>query len=47
MAGMTKHFGNSRPRMVAEPTCDEMDVLYDRAGYAPPLDLKVGDRIEV
>jgi ornithine decarboxylase len=35
------------PVIIAGPTCDEVDVLYDRAGYELPLDLKVGDRIEV
>ena len=35
------------PVVIAGPTCDEVDVLYDRAGYELPLDLKVGDRIEI
>lgn len=35
------------PVVIAGPTCDEVDVLYDRAGYALPLELSVGDRIEI
>ncbi|MBT5456476.1 MAG: type III PLP-dependent enzyme, partial [Rhodospirillaceae bacterium] len=35
------------PVVIAGPTCDEVDVLYDRADYELPLDLKVGDRIEI
>ena len=34
------------PVVLAGPTCDEVDVLYDSAGYSLPLDLAVGDRIE-
>jgi len=35
------------PVVVAGPTCDEVDVLYDKAGYELPLDLAVGDRVEI
>jgi ornithine decarboxylase len=34
------------PVVLAGPTCDEVDVLYDKSGYELPLDLKVGDRVE-
>lgn len=34
------------PVVLAGPTCDEVDVLYDKADYELPLELKVGDRIE-
>jgi ornithine decarboxylase len=39
--------GPTGPVVIAGPTCDEVDVLYDKAGYEMPLDLKVGDKIEV
>jgi ornithine decarboxylase len=35
------------PVVIAGPTCDEVDVIYDEANYELPLDLKIGDRIEV
>jgi ornithine decarboxylase len=35
------------PVVIAGPTCDEVDVLYDQADYTLPLELKVGDRIEI
>jgi len=39
--------GPSGPVIIAGPTCDEVDVLYDGAGYQLPLDLAVGDKIEI
>ena len=38
-----------RTRLVvlAGPTCDETDVIYDRARYELPLDLAVGDRVRI
>ena len=39
--------GATGPVIIAGPTCDEVDVLYDRSGYELPLDLKTGDRIEI
>jgi len=39
--------GPCGPVVVAGPTCDEVDVLYDKSGYELPLDLKVGDRVEI
>jgi len=39
--------GPTGPVVLAGPTCDEVDVLYDRAGYELPLDLAAGDRIEI
>ena len=38
--------GPTGPVVIAGPTCDEVDVLYDKAGYEMPLDLQVGDKIE-
>ena len=35
------------PVVLAGPTCDEVDVLYDDLDYELPLDLKVGDKIEL
>lgn len=35
------------PVVIAGPTCDEVDVIYDDANYELPLNLKVGDRIEI
>ncbi len=39
--------GTTGPVVLAGPTCDEMDVLYDAAGYELPLDLKEGDRVRI
>jgi len=39
--------GPTGPVVLAGPTCDEVDVLYDKAGYELPIDLKVGDKIEI
>lgn len=35
------------PVVLAGPTCDEVDILYEGADYRLPLDLEVGDRIEI
>ncbi len=44
----TPHDGGPEgPVVLAGPTCDEVDVLYDAAGYTLPLDLAVGDKIEI
>ena len=44
----TPHDGGPEgPVVLAGPTCDEVDVLYDSAGYTLPLDLAVGDKIEI
>lgn len=37
--------GPTGPVILAGPTCDEVDVLYDKADYRLPLALKVGDKI--
>jgi ornithine decarboxylase len=39
--------GAMGPVVLAGPSCDETDVLYDRAGYEMPLDLEVGDRVRI
>jgi ornithine decarboxylase len=33
--------------IIAGPTCDSADVLYERADYRLPLDLAVGDKLEI
>ena len=35
------------PVILAGPTCDSADILYDKANYQLPLDLKAGDRIRL
>ncbi|MBI3451709.1 MAG: type III PLP-dependent enzyme [Rhodospirillales bacterium] len=39
--------GPKGPVVLAGPTCDEVDVLYDNANYQLPLDLQVGDKIVI
>jgi ornithine decarboxylase len=39
--------GPSGPTVLAGPTCDSADILYERTEYQLPLDLKVGDRVEI
>ena len=39
--------GETGPVILAGPTCDEADVLYQNADYQLPLALKIGDKIEV
>jgi ornithine decarboxylase len=44
----TDHDGGATgPVVLAGPTCDETDVIYDRARYELPLDLAVGDRVRI
>ena len=44
----TPHGGGvTGPVILAGPTCDEVDVIYDAAGYELPLDLSIGDRVEI
>ncbi len=38
--------GPVEPAILAGPTCDSTDILYQRAGYDLPLDLKVGHTID-
>jgi ornithine decarboxylase len=35
------------PVVLAGPTCDGEDILYDKADYQLPLDLAVGDKVEL
>lgn len=44
----TPHDGTEvEPVILAGPTCDSADILYERANYHLPVNLKVGDRIEI
>jgi ornithine decarboxylase len=43
---VTPHEGRpTGPVILAGPTCDSVDVMYEKADYRLPLDLKIGDRI--
>ncbi len=33
--------------VLAGSTCDSTDIIYDRANYALPVDLAIGDAIDV
>ena len=35
------------PVVIAGPTCDEVDILYDKTGYELPIELSIGDRVEI
>jgi len=35
------------PVVLAGPTCDSADILYEKAGYQMPLTLKVGDKVRI
>jgi ornithine decarboxylase len=39
--------GEDGPVIIAGPTCDSADTLYERSGYRLPLALREGDRIEI
>jgi ornithine decarboxylase len=39
--------GASGPVILAGPTCDSADILYERTEYRLPLGLDVGDKIEI
>ncbi|MEO1091190.1 MAG: type III PLP-dependent enzyme [Pseudomonadota bacterium] len=39
--------GAAEPVVIAGPTCDSADVLYDRANYRLPRDLAIGDRLRI
>ena len=43
----TARDGETGPVVLAGPTCDSADILYERNVYALPLDLACGDRIEI
>ncbi len=37
----------SGPVILAGPTCDSADILYEASGYEMPLDLEVGDKVQI
>lgn len=39
--------GPTAPVVLAGPTCDSADILYEKHKYEMPLDLAIGDRIEI
>ncbi len=39
--------GAPRPVIIAGPTCDSADILYERTEYRLPGDLEVGDKVEI
>ena len=39
--------GVSGPVILAGPTCDSADILYERTEYQLPLGLEVGDKVEI
>jgi ornithine decarboxylase len=39
--------GRCGPTVLAGPTCDSADILYEKAEYRLPLALKVGDKVEI
>ena len=43
----TSRNGASGPVVIAGPTCDSADILYEKTVYNLPLDLECGDRIEI
>ncbi len=39
--------GPTGPVVLAGPTCDSVDILYEKAGYRLPLALKEGDKVHI
>src|SRR5262249_46584823 len=39
--------GAEAPVVLAGPTCDSADILYDKVGSALPADLRSGDRLRI
>jgi ornithine decarboxylase len=39
--------GPTGPVVLAGPTCDSVDILYEKAGYRMPLALKEGDKVRI
>jgi ornithine decarboxylase len=39
--------GSSGPVILAGPTCDSADILYERTEYRLPFGLEIGDKIEI
>ena len=43
----TARTGATGPVVLAGPTCDSADILYEKTGYELPLNLECGDRLEI
>jgi ornithine decarboxylase len=43
----TQRKGTPAPVVLAGPTCDSADVLYEKADYRLPSDLEIGDKVEI
>jgi ornithine decarboxylase len=44
----TPHDGKpTGPVVLAGPTCDSLDILYEKADYHLPLDLAIGDKVQI
>jgi ornithine decarboxylase len=39
--------GSPAPVVLAGPTCDSADILYEKADYRLPEDLEIGDKLEI
>jgi ornithine decarboxylase len=39
--------GETGPVVLAGPTCDSADILYEKTLYELPLDLKIGDKVQI
>jgi ornithine decarboxylase len=39
--------GREGPVILAGPTCDSADILYEKTQYKLPLDLEIGDKVEI
>jgi ornithine decarboxylase len=39
--------GPTGPVIIAGPTCDSYDILYEKTEYRLPVDLKIGDKVEI
>jgi ornithine decarboxylase len=44
---VTQRKGTPAPVVLAGPTCDSADVLYEKADYRLPSDLEIGDKVEI
>jgi ornithine decarboxylase len=43
----SRHGGPEAPVILAGPTCDSADVLYERAPYTLPVATRIGDRLRI
>jgi ornithine decarboxylase len=44
---VTPRKGTPSPVVLAGPTCDSADVMYEKADYRLPVDLEIGDKVEI